>query len=258
MKRLYSITVLVLLFTNIVLSNTISSDKNSIKLLNIINHQRMLSQQITKAYIYAGKGIATEYANKEIKKSLQEFKNSYTKANTLTKNKKLKRVISFVKKSANQFSVISKKPINKKNTKLMLSISESILNKSEQIISSLQKEIKHKNSEFILLLGQEGMLAQRVAKYYIAYQTNKSKKAKSDIKRSIKLFNRNHKKLMRYKKKNPNISKNLNEIDRLWRIVHSFSNNIEDGKLPLIVFETTDKITNAMNELIKVYTKEIK
>jgi len=259
MNRLYNIIIFILFFTNILSSNVVASDKNSIKLLNMINHQTMLSQQITKAYLYAGNKIAIDDANKEIKSSLREFKSCYYKINSLTTDKKVKRVINSVKNSTNQFIILSQKPLNTKNAKLMLNLSESILKKSERVISLLKKDINSNDSEFIALLGQQGMLAQRIAKYYIAYQSDKSKKTKRNMENSIKLFAKNHKKLMKYRKStNPKIAKKLKEIDRLWKIVHQFYTNIERGKLPLIVFETTDNITNQMNELIKIYTAQIK
>ncbi|NOZ91001.1 MAG: hypothetical protein GXO60_06925 [Epsilonproteobacteria bacterium] len=256
MNRLYSIIILILFFTNTLISNTITTDRNSIKLLNIINQQGMLSQQITKAYLYAGKGIAIDKANREIKNSLKEFKNSYQKVNHLTKDKRVKNIMRFVKQSSTQFSNISNKPLNTKNVKTMLNLSESILNKSEQIISSLKKEIHNKDSEFIATVGEQSILAQKIAKYYIAYQLNKSRQTKSDMKKSIEMFQRNRKKLTRYRTKNPTIKKKLDDIDELWKITHTFYADIERGELPLIVFDTTDKITNTMNELIRFYTSQ--
>ena len=258
MKRLYSITIFILFFTNILFANVVASDKQSIKILNIINHQRMLSQQITKAYLYAGNSINTDEANKEIYSSLKEFKNYYHKINLLTKNKKLKSSMNFIKKSSKQFSTLSKKPLNAKNIELILNLSESILNQSEQIISLLKKDINH-NSKFIAMLGQQEMLSQRIAKYYIAYKSDKSQNNKINMKKSIELFAKNHKKIMKNGVNNPNIGKKLKEIDRLWDIANKFYINIEkSGELPLSVFDTTDKISQHMNEIIKIYTRHIK
>jgi len=258
MKILYKTIALILFFSNILLSNAVASDKQNIKILNIINHQRMLSQQITKAYLYAGNKINTDEANKEINKSLKELINSFKKINRLTKNQKLKKSIYFVKKSTTQFSNISKKPLNAKNAKLMLDLSESILKQSEQTIILLKKSMKDNSSKFIEILGQQEMLAQRIAKYYIAYQLDKSENTKRNMKKSIEHFARNHKQIMKYKGNNPKIKQKLKEVDRLWGIANDFYINIEKGELPLIVFETTDNITHKMNYIIKLYTLQIK
>jgi len=258
MKRLYIITIFILFFTNTLFANVVASDKQSIKILNIINHQRMLSQQITKAYLYAGNSINTDEANREINKSLKEFRTSYHQISLLTKNKKLKSSMNFIKKSSRQFSSLSKKPLNTKNIKQILNLSESILNQSEQIISLLKKDINH-NFKFIAILGQQEMLSQRIAKYYIAYKSDKSQNNKINMKKSIERFAKNHKKIMKRGVNNPSIRKKLKEINRLWDIANNFYSDIEkSGELPLTVFETTDKISQNMNEIIKIYTLQIK
>jgi arsenate reductase-like glutaredoxin family protein len=257
MERFFSITIFILLFTNILFSNTVS-DKKSIKILNIVNHQRMLSQQITKAYLYAGNKIAIDEAKKEIKKSLQDFQTSYKKINYLTKNQSIKQLMIFIAQSGNELNSLSKKPLNPENIKSILNLSESILNRSEDTILLLKKDIQHNDSEFITILGQQSMLAQRIAKYYIAYQSNRDEDIKKKMKKSIKLFDKNHKRLMKYQKDNSCVNKKLQEIDKLWSIVHKLYIDIEKGELPLIVFETTDNITNKMNELIKLCTLQIK
>jgi len=258
MKLLYSITIFILFFTNILFANVVTSDKQSIKILNIINHQRMLSQQITKDYLYIKNGINTDEANREIGKSLREFNNFYHKINLLTKNKKLKSSMNFIKKSSKQFRTLSKKPLNAKNIKLILNLSESVLNQSGQIISLLKKEINH-NSKFIAMLGQQEMLSQRIAKYYIAYKSDKSPNNKINMKKNIELFGKNHIKIMKRGVNNPSIGKKLKEIDRLWAIANNFYGDIEkSGEIPLTVFETTNEISKNMNEIIKIYTRHIK
>jgi len=259
MKRLYSITIFILFFTNMIFANVVASDKQIIKILNIINHQRMLSQQITKAYLYAGNSINTDEANKEMDRSLEEFKNSYLKINNLTKNRKLKNAMNSIKKTSKQFSTFSKKPLNAENIKSILNLSESILKQSEQIISLLEGDIKNNNSKFIAMLGQQEMLSQRIAKYYIAYKSDKSQDNKINMKKSIELFAKNHKKIMENLRTNPNIRKKLKEIDRLWNIANNFYINIEkSGEIPLAVFETTDEISKNINKIIKIYTLQIK
>jgi len=258
MKLLYSITIFILFFTNILFANVVTSDKQSIKILNIINHQRMLSQQITKDYLYIKNGINTDEANREIGKSLREFNNFYHKINLLTKNKKLKSSMNFIKKSSKQFRTLSKKPLNAKNIKLILNLSESVLNQSGQIISLLKKEINH-NSKFIAMLGQQEMLSQRIAKYYIAYKSDKSPYNKRNMKKNIELFDKNHIKIMKRGVNNSNIGEKLKEIDRLWAIANNFYGDIEkSGEIPLTVFETTNEISKNMNEIIKIYTRHIK
>jgi hypothetical protein len=251
MKRLYSIIILILFFSNILLSSTIS-DKKNIKILNIINHQRMLSQKITKDYLYAKNKINIYEANQEISRSLKDFNSSYQQINNLTKNKKIKKAMYFVKNSSIKFSTLSNQPLNEKNMKSILNLSESILSQTEQIISLLKKDIHNNNSKFIIKSGQQEMLAQRIAKYYIAYQSNKNENSKINMKKNIELFAKNHEQIMRYKGNNHTIRKKIKEIDKSWSIAKNFYVKIEEsGDFPITVFETTNNITQKMNDIIK-------
>jgi hypothetical protein len=72
---------------------------------------------------------------------------------------------------------------------------------------------------------------------------------------TVKLFNDSHEILMLNKENTPEINRKLNEIEKLWKIVHKFYLNIEKGGLPHIVFSTTDKITTKMNEVTKLYVE---
>jgi len=259
MKQLYSIIIFILFFTNILFANVVTSEKQNIEILNIINHQRMLSQQITKAYLYIGNSINIDEANRELDSSLKEFKSSYNKLNHLTKQQKINNSMDFIKKGSMQFDTLLKKPLNTENIELILNLSESILNQSEQIISLLKKDIKSDNSKFIILLGQQEMLAQRIAKYYIAYRFDKNQNNKINMKKSIELFKTNHNKIMKNIKNSPNIEKRLKDIDRLWNIANKFYTNIEkSGELPLSIFETTNKISQNINKIIEIYTLQIK
>ena len=103
------------------------------------------------------------------------------------------------------------------------------------------------------------MLAQRIAKYYIAYQSGiKDENTVNSMKSTIKQFSENLDMLLKNRHNNSKINKKLRDIDKLWKIVHKFYDNIEKGGLPLIVFNTTDKITKKMDEVTKLYIQKDK
>ena len=104
--------------------------------------------------------------------------------------------------------------------------------------------------------GRQRMLAQRIAKYYIAYQAGiKDKNTVDQMKRAVKDFGDVQDLLMQNPSNTPEINRKLNKINRLWKIVYKFYLNIEKGGLPLIVFNTTDTITNEMNTVTNMYVK---
>jgi hypothetical protein len=75
------------------------------------------------------------------------------------------------------------------------------------------------------------------------------------MKKAVEEFSNNHKDLMANKTNTPEINAQLKKIDRLWKVVYKFYLDIEMGGLPLIVFNTTDDITNKMDEVASLYVK---
>jgi hypothetical protein len=98
------------------------------------------------------------------------------------------------------------------------------------------------------------MLAQRIATYYIAYQSNIDGSEKK-LRESINLFKQNHQTLMKNRENTKAIKRKLKEIDKLWKI----SNKLYSGnELPQIVLETTDDISRKMSKVTKLYIAKYK
>jgi hypothetical protein len=124
------------------------------------------------------------------------------------------------------------------------------------VVDSLKAKVKVKESAIVGKAGKQRMLAQRIAKYYIAYQAGiKDKNTVDQMKAAVASFSKAHKTLMANPSNTPEINRQLNEIDRLWKIVYKFYLNIEKGGLPLIVFNTTDDITRKMNKITEMYVE---
>ncbi len=225
-------------------------------IINIAGKQRMLSQRIAKDYLYKGKGIAREKAARELKKSLKEFGNGINILNKDINDEEIKNLILFVKMSMDELQDIVKKPFNLNNAQLLLDLSESMLEGSQYIVENLKKKYHKKSAEVIDRAGQQRMLAQRIAKYYIAYQLGiKDKNTVEQTKEAVKQFNDNNQYMLKYKDNTPAINEELNHVNKLWKIVHKFYLNIEKGGLPLIVYNTTNDITKKMDDITKMYVE---
>lgn len=225
-------------------------------IINIAGKQRMLSQRIAKDYLYKGKGVAREKATRELKKSLEEFSNGIKILNKDINDEEIKNLIAFVQMSMDELKDIIKKPFDLNNAQLLLDLSESMLEGSQYIVENLKKKYKRKSAEVIDRAGQQRMLAQRIAKYYIAYQLGiKDKNTVEQTKEAVKLFNDNNQYMLHYKDNTPAINEELHQVNKLWKIVHKFYLNIEKGGLPLIVYNTTNDITKKMDDVIKMYIK---
>jgi hypothetical protein len=236
------------------LGNLAISD--GIKLIDIAGQQRMISQRIAKDYLYRGRGIAVDKADAQLKESIRLFKKNQRKLSGMIQDPEIKNLLSFVNMSLDELEGVSKRPFNLNNAQLILDLSESMLEGSQYIVDSIKNALSIKESKIVAEAGRQRMLAQRIAKYYIAYQAGiKDKTTVEQMKKSVDDFSTVHKLLMQNKDNTATINKRLSKVDKLWGVVYKFYLNIEKGGLPFIVFTSTDDITRMMNEITELYVE---
>jgi len=227
-----------------------------VKLIDVAGKQRMLSQRIAKDYLYIGKKVAVSKAQKQLKVSLDELVSSHKVLVDSINDPEIRNLLSFVELSIEDFKATANEPFNLDNAQLIIDLSESMLEGSQYVVDSLKEKVEVKESAIVGKAGKQRMLAQRIAKYYIAYQAGiKDKNTIDQMKAAVSEFSEAHKALMANPNNTPEINRKLNEIDRLWKIVYKFYLNIEKGGLPLIVFNTTDDITKKMNTITQLYVE---
>jgi len=227
-----------------------------VKLIDVAGKQRMLSQRIAKDYLYVGKKVAVSKANRQLKASLEELVSAHKVLVDSINDPEIRNLLSFVELSIEDFKATANEPFNLDNAQLIIDLSESMLEGSQYVVDSLKEKVEVKESAIVGKSGKQRMLAQRIAKYYIAYQAGiKDKNTIDQMKAAVAEFTEAHKALMANPSNTPEINRQLNEIDRLWKIVYKFYLNIEKGGLPLIVFNTTDNITKKMNKITGMYVE---
>jgi len=227
-----------------------------VKLIDVAGKQRMLSQRIAKDYLYKGKKVAVSKASKQMKASLDELIASHKVLVDSINDPEIKNLLSFVELSIDDFKTTANESFTLDNAQLIIDLSESMLEGSQYVVNSLKEKVEVKESAIVGKAGKQRMLAQRIAKYYIAYQAGiKDKNTIDQMKAAVAEFSDAHKALMANPSNTPEINRQLNEIDRLWKIVYKFYLNIEKGGLPLIVFNTTDNITKKMNKITALYVE---
>jgi len=257
-QKVFTITLLTFFIGNSAFAQIASSNPtviaDTVKLINIAGQQRMLSQRIAKDYLYAGKKVATSKATKQLKTSLLALSASHQSLIQSINDEEIKNLLAFVEMGSEDFAMTANEPFNLDNAQLIIDLSESMLEGSQYVVDSLKKTIAIQESDMVAVAGKQRMLAQRIAKYYIAYQAGiKDQNTITQMNTAVALFKKAHEKLMANPKNTPAINKELNSINRLWKIVYKFYLNIEKGGLPLIVFNTTDNITKKMNTVTNLY-----
>ena len=227
---------------------------DTVKLINIAGKQRMLSQRIAKDYMYAGKKIATSKATRQMQSSLEALTAAHHVLAESINDPEIKNLLAFVEMSTEDFQAISKEDFTLDNAQLILDLSESMLEGSQYVVDSLKQSVNLEESQIVEMAGKQRMLAQRIAKYYIAYQAGiKDKNTVEQMQAAVKAFAAAHETLMANAANTPEINRKLNQVDRLWKIVYKFYLNIEKGGLPLIVFNSTDTITKKMDTVTALY-----
>lgn len=227
---------------------------DTVKLIDIAGRQRMLSQRIAKDYLYAGRKVATAKAKKQLEASIKELHSAHKTLVKSINDPDIANLLAFVEMSAEDFDATAKEPFTLDNAQLVIDLSESMLEGSQYVVDALKKTVKIKESKIVGQSGKQRMLAQRIAKYYIAYQAGiKDKNTVDQMKAAVAEFAKSHAALMANQANTPEINEKLHKVDRLWKIVNKFYLNIEKGGLPLIVFNTTDKITKEMNTITGLY-----
>jgi len=227
-----------------------------LKLIDIAGKQRMLSQRIVKDYLYVGKDVVKDKAEKELKYSLDEFKNGKKYILSISNDKEIINLVSFIDMSLTEFIDLLNEDFDVDNAKIAMDLSESILEGSQFIVNNLEKKYGSNPNNVINIARKQRMLSQRIAKYYIAYQNGvKDANTVKQIHNAVKEFAINHKILLENKNNTDKINRKLREVGNLWSVVYKFYNNIEEGGLPFIVFTSTDKITKKMDNIVQEYTK---
>ena len=233
-------------------TKTVASGTSSEQMINMAGRQRMLSQRMAKDYFYIGKNINKSNAQKQLKKSLMDYKKTQTQLSNEINDEEIKNLIAFVNMSLDEFVEISGEKYNVDNGTIILDLSESMLEGSEYVVQALTQG---KASDGIVdIAGKERMLSQRIAKYYIAYQAGiKDDNTITQMKETVKEFDTILKKLIANPTNTIEIKKELSKTNKMWSIVYKFYLNIEKGGLPIIVFSTTDDITKKMNKIVNMY-----
>lgn len=251
MNKFYMSLIIIFFVTSSAFAKTGTSNAKKLELINIVNQQQILSQRITKAYLYVKKTNVSGKADRQLKSALKHFYQTYSKINTSTKSTQIRSIMSFIKKSSIKFNTLTKQPHSKKNTKEILKLSETVLAKSKKVATLLKKDLNKNIYESLEKSNQQQVLAEKIATYYKALQSNKNDAVlKKKIRVTIAAFATNHRKLMHNKQNSKIISKKLKEVDKLWKAAYQI---FQDKKLTSIVFGSTTEISKKMKEVSKLY-----
>jgi len=250
------ITLIMLALVTMISFSLAKEKLTNVELINIAGKQRMLSQRIAKDYLYRGGDVAANKANQQLIRTLKESQIAQDNLKTSTNEARILNLLAFVEMNNEDIVAKTNEEFNSDNAQYVLDLSETLLEGNEYIMKSLSSATETASSKLINTAAMQGMLAQRIAKYYIAYQLGiKDKNTINQMNKAVEEFTNNHKMLLTNSTNTEEINSKLKKVDRLWQVVYKFYLDIQAGGLPLIVFNTSDDITDSMDDIASLYVK---
>ncbi|MCP4126100.1 MAG: hypothetical protein GY753_03440 [Gammaproteobacteria bacterium] len=223
-------------------------------LIDKADNQRMLSQRIAKNYFFLRQNIRPKTARAQLSTSMEKFASQHEDLKSVITKKDHKEVLEEVDLDFEDFNKLLEKPYSLHFGYQLLYLSEIMLESYQYILDELGKESSLQYQNLIDISGRLSMQSQRIAKFYIAYQSGFQDPIMiKDLRDAVDDFEHSHKLLIDAKQNTPEIKVNLGRVKRLWRIVYNFFLELEDGQLPVTVSATTDGITVKMDEITRMY-----
>ena len=276
-------SVIVLFLVGIVLSssNTIQAQLNNKfgildfnKAVNISGKQRMLSQKMSKSYLY----LITNPNDKQAKKDLLTSKIIFEKQNGIIRQnanfKSTKDKISRVDRIWKEFKTIIESTPNYDNAKRILDINTDLLKASNDVVSAVVLEAKginqsdeeileddndaEKDSELkkiINISGRQRMLAQRLGFYYYANQaTLKNKNSEQMLRNVYNEIDGAITILLISDFNNTKIEEKLGVAMSKWNTLKDKKEKLFNQGLKLNeMYILSNELTNAFNEITSLY-----
>ncbi len=250
------VTLLAVLLTALFAAQPLLAANDLPDLINKAGMQRMLSQRIAKAYFYQGKDIQTQNARLQLESSRILFQKNHSALMANVQDSEIRTLLSFVDSTFSQFNALVAEPYNKGNAGQILDMSDALLETSHQVVMKLEGLSSSKTDSIINISGKQRMLAQRISKYYIAYQAGfHDDNTVRQLKNAVDEFDSALNTLVNEGRNTEQINKVLVKMQTKWKKIAPFFLEVEKGGLPIMVFTTTDEITTLANEVTGLYVK---
>ncbi len=239
------------------LTGPVSAAENS-ELINKAGMQRMLSQQIAKAYLYQAKDVYKEDAILELESARGKFNFNHKALTAGVKDSEIQEALSSVDVSASRLNTLVTQPYSKENAAQVLQLSETLLEASHNIVLQLEQLSASSTDRIINISGKQRMLSQRIAKYYIAYSSGfQDESTVYQLQNATRDFNSALNLLLAEGRNTPEITHLLNTTKEQWKKVEPFFLDVRKGGLPIMVLTTTNNLTDLANEITVLYVQAL-
>ncbi len=232
----------------------VAEKAGELALLDVAGQQRMLSQQIAKDYFYLARGVRKAHVERQLKSGVETFLKNHQTLLKRVKDPEARALLDYLGMAVQDLAALARQPFTPDNGLQVLDQSEAILEGSQAIVERLEKAAGRRKTRLVDLAGRQRMLAQRIAKLYMAYQAGLHDKALVEsLNKAVDAFEKTHATLVKARATTPAIAGRLAHVQRLWQAVVHFYRDVDKAALPVIVLTTTDRLTKEMDEIVKLY-----
>ncbi|MCI5211101.1 MAG: hypothetical protein D3910_20465 [Candidatus Electrothrix sp. ATG2] len=231
---------------------------SSSELVNRSGMQRMLSQRIAKAYFYLGNDVSPKESKLQLEMALDRFKKNHTLLRANVQDSETKDLLSFVEDTFSEYSELVNKPYSQGSAARVLALSDTLLEVCHSVVLNLEAKSGVDIDKIVNISGKQRMLAQRVAKFYIAYQTGfRDYNTVQKLNNTVDEFESGLKKLTGEGPNNKEIDTILKKTQKEWERISPYFLKVRKGGLPLMVMTATDEITKLADRVTDLYVEKI-
>lgn len=153
--------------------STLAQVANINDAINKAGRQRMLTQRLAKAYLQIGQEVETETSKKILDQSMSSFDRQLVELHAFSPTADIRSNLTRMEQTWQEYkqTLVGKTP-NKSDAKLVLKLSENLLQMADDVTMQLEKHAGGSTGKLVNLAGRQRMLSQRLAKLYQATNWN--------------------------------------------------------------------------------------
>ena len=229
-------------------------DAALLKMIRKAMQSSLLVQVVAKDYLYAGNGVAVTKSKREMAKAQKMFQENMKALSEVLTDPKSKNLMLFIQMNVDELKELLKQPYSMDNAQEVIDLAEAIAEGERKLASVFRKRL---SKDYPVAKGQRYSVIQ-IAKYYMAYESGikdaHTVKQMHDTVAKVDKFIQEYK---AYPNNTVEMSQTVSEMEKLWNIVKHFYADIEEGGMPIIVYQTTNKLEKAMASYVNAVVKNV-